>query len=152
MQQWPKHSTHFARKLPQVKEHEKPHSLHQDYQYVMQLQLCCFLLPKGSRSITSICGAWMSRLLASRLNAQSVTVQLTLLFPMHSSHSSWMYTGKQQKNLCPSQFLAIRNITATVQCMIYLQSSQDAVLSASQLLTFLCWCHRPPLGNPLVSC
>lgn len=100
---------------------------------------------------TSISGAWMSMLLASRQNVQSVTVQLVFFFPMHSSHSWWAYTRKQQKPLCPLQFLTTRNVTATVQCIIYLQSSQDAVLSASQLLTFLCWCHRPPLGNHLVS-
>lgn len=44
-------TTHFARKLPQVEKHEKPHSLHQDYQYVMQLQLCCFLSPKDQDHI-----------------------------------------------------------------------------------------------------
>lgn len=54
MQQWPKHLTHWARKLPQVEEHEKPHSLHQDYQSVMQLQLCCFPVPEGSRPCLSV--------------------------------------------------------------------------------------------------
>lgn len=36
------------------------------------------------------------------------------------------------------QILAIRHATETVPCMTYLQNSQDAVLSASQLLTSLC--------------
>lgn len=144
-------TTHFAGKLPQVEEHGKPHSIHQDYG--MQLQLCCSQVAKGSRPCLSVEHGCPDYWQAAKMHNQWLCNSCAFC-PCTTPTLGECTQGNSKKTSASYNFLLSGMSLPqynTIQCIIYLQSSQDAVLSASQLLTSLCWCHRPPLGNPLAS-